>query len=255
MIVQDPCHLRHVQRAHRAVRTVLAHVADVVELDDDGAVLRRRRRLLGAAAGARRRDPRPQARRHRPGAGAVGRTVVASANPGCAMHLAAAGVDVRHPVDIVAEAIGQMSRFDDLADRLEAIVGELDELSFDLLQQAVADGATQRPAADRSLTQARRAVEKAAGTAASGRRARRLIDHRVVGDRRRQVVGRRLLGGGSATNALTASISARRSPQRCLRNTNADPRQLDVVVVAALDVERAGALDRARGRRGGRSGR
>ena len=55
-----------------------------------------------------------------------------------------------------------MSRFDDLAERLEAIVGELDELSFDLLQQAVADGATQRPAADRSLTQARRAVEKAA---------------------------------------------------------------------------------------------
>jgi hypothetical protein len=55
-----------------------------------------------------------------------------------------------------------VSRFDDLAGRLEAIVGELDELSFDLLQQAVADGATQRPAADRSLTQARRAVEKAA---------------------------------------------------------------------------------------------
>jgi hypothetical protein len=55
-----------------------------------------------------------------------------------------------------------VSRFDDLAERLEAIVGELDELSFDLLQQAVADGATQRPAADRSLTQARRAVEKAA---------------------------------------------------------------------------------------------
>jgi hypothetical protein len=53
-------------------------------------------------------------------------------------------------------------RLDDLADRLEAIVGELDELSFDLLQQAVADGATQRPAADRPLTQARRAVEKAA---------------------------------------------------------------------------------------------
>ena len=78
------------------------------------------------------------------------------------MHLAAAGVEVRHPVDIVAEAMRPMSRYDDLAERLEAIVGELDELSFDLLQQAVADGATQRPAADRSLTQARRAVEKAA---------------------------------------------------------------------------------------------
>lgn len=56
-----------------------------------------------------------------------------------------------------------MTRYVDLAERLEAIGGELDELSFDVLQQAVADGATQRPAADRALTQARRAVEKAAG--------------------------------------------------------------------------------------------
>ena len=56
-----------------------------------------------------------------------------------------------------------MTRYEDLAERLEAIGAELDEFSFDLLQQAVADGATQRPAADRTLTQARRAVEKAAG--------------------------------------------------------------------------------------------
>ena len=56
-----------------------------------------------------------------------------------------------------------MTRYAGLAERLEAIGVELDELSFDLLQQAVADGATQRPAADRTLTQARRAVEKAAG--------------------------------------------------------------------------------------------
>src|SRR5690606_39752543 len=34
--VQDPCHLRHVQRAHGAVRTVLSPFATVVELDDDG---------------------------------------------------------------------------------------------------------------------------------------------------------------------------------------------------------------------------
>jgi hypothetical protein len=54
-----------------------------------------------------------------------------------------------------------MTRYEDLAERLEAIGEELDELSFDLLQAAVADGATQRPAADRTLTQARRAVEKA----------------------------------------------------------------------------------------------
>ena len=66
-------------------------------------VLRRRWRLLGAAAGARRRDPRAQA-----GARSSARrrrAVVASANPGCAMHLAAAGVTVRHPIDLVAEAI------------------------------------------------------------------------------------------------------------------------------------------------------
>jgi hypothetical protein len=55
-----------------------------------------------------------------------------------------------------------MTSYDDLAERLEAIGAELDELSFDLLQQASADGATARPAADRTLTQARRAVEKAA---------------------------------------------------------------------------------------------
>jgi hypothetical protein len=55
-----------------------------------------------------------------------------------------------------------MTRYEDLAERLEAIGAELDELSFDLLQQAVSDGATQRPASDRTLTQARRAVEKAA---------------------------------------------------------------------------------------------
>ena len=55
-----------------------------------------------------------------------------------------------------------MTRYGDLADQLEAVVAEIDEVSFDLLQQAVADGATARPPADKTLTQARRAVEKAA---------------------------------------------------------------------------------------------
>ena len=55
-----------------------------------------------------------------------------------------------------------MTRFEELADQLEALGAELDELSFDLLQQAVADGATARPAEDKRITQARRAVEKAA---------------------------------------------------------------------------------------------
>ena len=55
-----------------------------------------------------------------------------------------------------------MARYADLASQLEQIGAELDELSLDLLHEAVADGATRRPDADRIITQARRAVEKAA---------------------------------------------------------------------------------------------
>ena len=55
-----------------------------------------------------------------------------------------------------------MSDLASLADRLDAIVADLDELAFDRLREAAADGATTRPAADRELVKARRAVEKAA---------------------------------------------------------------------------------------------
>lgn len=55
-----------------------------------------------------------------------------------------------------------MSRYADLAADLDNIGSTLDELSFDVLQEAVAAGATKRPDADKVLTQARRAVEKAA---------------------------------------------------------------------------------------------
>jgi hypothetical protein len=48
-----------------------------------------------------------------------------------------------------------------LADRLEAIVEELDEIAFDRLRLAAADGQRDRPEQDRELTKARRAVEKA----------------------------------------------------------------------------------------------
>ena len=55
-----------------------------------------------------------------------------------------------------------MSRYEELAARLDELVAELDELALDELREAVADGAIRRPASDRHLTQARRAVEKAA---------------------------------------------------------------------------------------------
>ena len=55
-----------------------------------------------------------------------------------------------------------MSDVGSIADRLETIVADLDELAFDRLREAVADGHTVRPESDKTLTQARRAVEKAA---------------------------------------------------------------------------------------------
>lgn len=56
-----------------------------------------------------------------------------------------------------------MSDVGSVADRLESIVADLDELAFDRLREAAADGATSRPADDKELVKARRAVEKAAG--------------------------------------------------------------------------------------------
>ena len=112
VIVQDPCHLRHVQRTHSAVRTVLARYANVIELDDDG---------LCCGAGGAYSALQPQlacdirARKLAAierAAGSVGDSlpgaqpaVVASANPGCAMHLRAGGATVMHPLDIVDELI------------------------------------------------------------------------------------------------------------------------------------------------------
>lgn len=106
VIVQDPCHLRHVQRAHQPVRTVLGHVADIIELDDDGLCCG-----AGGAYAALQPALATQIRERKVAVvtaamTATGATVVASANPGCVMHLAAAGVPMRHPVDIVADRLG-----------------------------------------------------------------------------------------------------------------------------------------------------
>ena len=106
VIVQDPCHLRHVQGAHLAVRRVLGLVADVVELDDDGLCCG-----AGGAFSATQPELAGDIRDRKVAAieraiARSGATIVASANPGCMMYLDAAGVDVRHPVDIVAEAAG-----------------------------------------------------------------------------------------------------------------------------------------------------
>jgi glycolate oxidase iron-sulfur subunit len=101
--VQDPCHLRHVQKVHGATRTVLApFVRELVELDDDGM-------CCGAGGAYSVLQPAMAGLTRDRKLDAIGRAapdVVASANPGCAMHLAAAGVATRHPMQILAEALG-----------------------------------------------------------------------------------------------------------------------------------------------------
>lgn len=109
VIVQDPCHLRHVQGVHLAMRRVVAHVADPVELDDDG--------LCCGAGGSYSLSHRDEARAlRRAKAAAIERAdrgrglAVVSANPGCVSHLAGLGHDVGHPIDLVARALGLATR-------------------------------------------------------------------------------------------------------------------------------------------------
>lgn len=49
----------------------------------------------------------------------------------------------------------------DIIMRLEAIAEELGEMSMNILTQAIQEGQTSRPAEEKNVTQARRAVEKA----------------------------------------------------------------------------------------------
>jgi glycolate oxidase iron-sulfur subunit len=105
VVVQDPCHLRHVQKAAAAVRVALGPAYTTLDTDDDG--------LCCGAGGAYNalqpelatdiRDRKVASIRRVAGEGT--QPLVASANPGCAMHLAAAGLDVRHPAELLARAL------------------------------------------------------------------------------------------------------------------------------------------------------
>ncbi len=104
--VQDPCHLRQVQRRHQEVRTVLDRYADLVELDDEGL-------CCGAGGAYSAMHPElaePIRARKLAAVARSGAAVVVSANPGCSLWLAAAGLDVRHPMEVVAAAIRGVDR-------------------------------------------------------------------------------------------------------------------------------------------------
>src|SRR4051794_35671142 len=102
--VQDPCHLRHVQRVHEATRTVLRpFVRELVELDDEGL-------CCGAGGAYSVMEPELASLIRDRKVASIGRAtpdVVASANPGCSMHLAAAGVPTVHPMTLLWEAISR----------------------------------------------------------------------------------------------------------------------------------------------------
>ena len=99
--VHDACHLRHVQKAHQSVRTVLAPYAELRELDDEGLCCG-----AGGAYAALHPAMAEQIRARKLAAiERTGASVVASANPGCTWHLEAAGVTVRHPIEIIDAAI------------------------------------------------------------------------------------------------------------------------------------------------------
>lgn len=102
VVVQDPCHLRNVQRTHRTVHDLLRrYVAKVDELDTEG--------LCCGAGGAYSFGQRSLADQIRARTvAAIARSsadLVVSANPGCALHLAAASIATAHPLQLVAEAL------------------------------------------------------------------------------------------------------------------------------------------------------
>lgn len=100
--MHDPCHLRNVQRAHHHVRTVLRpFVRELVELDDEGLCCG-----AGGAYAALHPEMAGEIRDRKLGSiERSGATVVASANPGCTLHLAAGGVNVVHPVELIDQAL------------------------------------------------------------------------------------------------------------------------------------------------------
>ena len=102
--VQDPCHLPHAQRSHLPVRSLLRPYAELVELDDEGL-------CCGAGGSYAVLHPHEAAEIRSRKVAAVQRSgapTVVSANPGCALHLEAAGLRVLHPVQIVDRGIRSM---------------------------------------------------------------------------------------------------------------------------------------------------
>ena len=209
VVVQDPCHLRHVQQAHGAVRTVL------------GAGVRARSRptttACAAAPAARTTcsspsSPPTSATARSPRSGARPATVPTRSSRrrtrAAACTCAAAGLDVRHPADLLADGarcLTAPSAYDEhRRASSRTIEEELRDLAYDRLREAAADSDDGAAARREAAPQARRAVERAinalAARAGRGRPRDDAVDALRTSGRRRS---------SSGSRPLSRSISAR----------------------------------------------
>ena len=147
--VQDPCHLRHVQRAHLPCAPCSRRTSTLVELDDEG--------LCCGAGGAysalqpelAERDPRAQGRRRSRAAAAP--TSWRAPTPAARCTSPPPGVDVRHPMEIARRGAAMAGEFDDIRGRLEAIAEELADLAIVRLRESIDAGGTELPVDERRL--------------------------------------------------------------------------------------------------------
>lgn len=103
VVVQEPCHLRHVQKV--VVADTLEKFCSVRRLDDDGLCCGAggAYSLVQPELAAEIRSRKSAAIRR---AGGDGQTVVVTANPGCHLHLAATGHRMRSSVEVIVESLG-----------------------------------------------------------------------------------------------------------------------------------------------------
>ena len=114
IVIQDPCHLRHVQNSHQHVREVLSPLVEIIELPDEGLCCG-----AGGAFSVSQKELSTEIRKLK----SIALTEVAtegekyrvvSANPGCVTHLQAAGFEIKHPLEVVAEYLNQISESNEM---------------------------------------------------------------------------------------------------------------------------------------------
>ncbi len=102
VVIQDPCHLRHAQRAHDSVQRLLSRFGSVDMLDDEGM-------CCGSGGSFSLQHPelaREVRDRKHQSIQRSGASIVASANPGCAGFLQPEGATTQHPMILLAQALG-----------------------------------------------------------------------------------------------------------------------------------------------------